>query len=88
LVASTTCWRLPAGAFPTIVSDSRRHVRRVDEIDTRVERSMDDGVDGRLIQAADNLPHLSAAAKGHRAEAEFGDEDASVSKRAVFHRWT
>src|SRR5678815_878863 len=47
---------------------------------------MDDGVHFCLIEAADNLPLLAAAAKRHRAETQFGDEHAGIGQLSEFHR--
>jgi N-methylhydantoinase A/oxoprolinase/acetone carboxylase beta subunit len=58
----------------------------VDEVDALVQRAMNDGVDDGLIQAADRFPYLlSAAAEGHRAQAQLGDEDAGVGQLSEFH---
>jgi hypothetical protein len=60
-------------------------VRRVDEVDPRVERAVDDLVDGRLIGAADGLPDLRAAAERHRAEAQLRHEHAGIRQLSIFH---
>src|SRR5205085_1536249 len=62
-------------------------VGRVDEVDAAVDRRADDALGVALLQAADLAPHaFVAAAEGHRAEAEFGNEEARASERVEFHR--
>ena len=63
----------------------RVDIGRVDEIDAAVERAMHDGIDRRLIEAADHLPHLSAAAEGHGAQAQLRDEHAGICQWSEFH---
>src|SRR5207249_296248 len=42
-------------------------------------------IDFGLVDAADDFPHLAAAAKGHRTQTELGDEHTGVSKKSIFH---
>src|SRR5439155_10960000 len=57
----------------------------VDEVHPGIERTQDDRVDRRLIEAADHRPHAPLAAKCHGPEAELGDEYARVGKHSISH---
>jgi hypothetical protein len=46
---------------------------------------MHDGIDRGLIEAADDLPHLAAAAEGHGAQAQFRDEHTGICQWSEFH---
>ena len=53
---------------------ARIHVRRVDEIDTGIERLADQPLGVGLLQISDLSPHPFATAEGHRAQTEFRNE--------------
>src|SRR5216684_3531338 len=53
-------------------------------LDAGVKRAPHNGVRGGLVEAPDHLPHLSASAKRHRAEAQLGHEHSGISKQSVF----
>ena len=78
--------RLPGDLFRAA---GRVHVGGVDEIDARVERAADDPLGLVLLQAADLAPHaFFAAAEGHGAEAELGDEEAGAAEGIELHAMT
>ena len=60
-------------------------VRGVDEVDAGIESRAQQAVDLLLLQRSDLLPHAFAAAEGHGAEAEFGDEQAGLAEDVVAH---
>ena len=62
------------------------HVGGVDEVDAGVDRAADDAFRVALLQLADLSPHaFVAAAEGHGAEAELGDEEAGAAEGFEFH---
>ncbi|MNT55633.1 hypothetical protein D3C72_1928820 [compost metagenome] len=63
----------------------RINVRRVDEVDARLQRPAHQPVGVFLLQVADLAPQLALAAKGHGAQAEFRDEKACAAEFLVSH---
>ncbi|KAG0960826.1 hypothetical protein G6F31_010266 [Rhizopus arrhizus] len=61
------------------------HVRRVDEIDARIQCPAHQPVRVLLLQGADLAPQLAFAAESHRAQAEIRDEQAGAAKCLVPH---
>ncbi|MDT4867197.1 hypothetical protein FQZ97_1020930 [compost metagenome] len=62
------------------------HVGGVDEVDAGIERAADEAFGLALLQLADMVPDAGRAAEGHRAEAEFGNQEAGAAEFAVLHR--
>ena len=60
-------------------------VRRVEKVDARIEGGAQELVGLLLLDGADVAPDAFAAAERHRAEAQFGDEEAGLSERIVTH---
>ena len=48
-------------------------------------RAADELGGARLIERADGAPEARAAMKGHRAEADFGNELAGAAERSIAH---
>ena len=65
---------------------ARIDVGGVDEVDAGVERLADQALGVGLLEVADLAPYALAAAEGHGAEAEFGDEKAGAAQGMVAHR--
>ena len=63
----------------------RVDIRRVDEIDTGVERTEHERVDALLVETADHFPYLPPTAEGHRAETQLRDEHAGVGQFPIVH---
>ncbi len=58
----------------------------IDEVDAGVERCLDQRIGLVLRELADAAPDtLAAAAEGHRAEAQFGDDEAGAAEVVVAH---
>ena len=58
----------------------------VDEVDAGGDRARDDAVDGGLVEAVDVAPEAGLLlAEGHRAEADFGNEQAGIAELVVAH---
>src|SRR6185312_16135961 len=58
----------------------------IDEVDARLERCPHQRGRFALAELADRLPH-AAAAEGHGAEADLGNEQTGAAERTKFHRW-
>src|SRR5262249_17010480 len=63
----------------------RIDVRRVDQIDAGLERARDDGIDVLLPEIAEGAVEGVVPAEGHRAQADFGNEQAGIADPIVFH---
>ena len=60
-------------------------IRRIEEVDARVEGVIDQRINVVLGQSADHLKDAAFAAKGHGAETEAGNEDSGVAELLIFH---
>jgi hypothetical protein len=57
----------------------------VDEINAGIDRKAQKLICGSLVELADDRPQLASAAEGHRAKANFGNEQAGAAELLVFH---
>ena len=60
-------------------------VRRIKEVDTAVDRRLDQLLGLGLANAADGLEEPSAIPECHGSEAEFRDHETGIAERCVFH---
>ena len=64
---------------------ARIDVGGVDEVDAGIERLADQALGIGLLQVADLAPDALAAAEGHGAQAQLGDEEAGAAEGKVAH---
>src|SRR5271169_6630455 len=60
-------------------------VRRIKEVDTAVNRRLDQFIGPGLVNRADGLEEPSAVPECHGSEAKFRNQETRITERCVFH---